>query len=218
MGEEESGVRIPQQKRSELTRRKILEAGQRLFEKEGFHATSSKKIAREAGVSVGSFYSYFKDKKHLLLEIIEDKISSLYDLARSINESPELRRVDEKDLVRLMVFRARDMHIASPEFNREMNILCYTDDDVCRFMREKGRKIDGMVAELLRSRRDCLRVTDLEAAAHVTHSTIEFIIHQLRYMDPPLDEERIIEALVDMIHAYLFKPGCHVPDDLPPSP
>ena len=54
--------RVPQQKRSEQTRARILEAGKRLFMRDGYHSTSRKKIAAEAGVAIGSFYSYFDDQ------------------------------------------------------------------------------------------------------------------------------------------------------------
>lgn len=214
MSDDGSSVRVPQQKRSEETRRKILDAGLILFERDGYHATSSKKIAREAGVSVGSFYSYFKDKKHLVLEIIEDKISMLLERSQRINDSPELRKVDERDLVRMMVFQARDLHVASPEFNREMHILCYTDEDVCQFMQEKNRRIDEAVIQLLRARKGCLRIHDLEAASHVVRGAIESFVHELLYFENPDEElvERQVEALVDMVHTYLFRPGCHVPE------
>jgi AcrR family transcriptional regulator len=203
------GIRVPQQKRSEKTRQKILDAGLKCFEQQGFHNTSTKKIARQAGVSVGSFYSYFKDKKHLLTELVDQKISGIYELAGSMVENPELRKLPEKDLVRMMVVQARDMHIWSHEFNRELAILCYTDDDICRSMDEKTDRIIRMIVKILESRRDCLRVDDLLAAAHVVRGAIEFYIHQSVNFGAPIDDARLVDALVDMVHAYLFKPGPH---------
>lgn len=213
MTDDDQGVRIPRQRRSEETRQKIMQAGFRLFEKEGFHATSSKKIAREAGVSVGSFYAYFKDKKHLLLEIIGEKLAAIHDLALKLSQSPELHQVAERDLVRLMIFQARDMHIASPEFTREIDILCHTDEDVCRFAVEKDAMFDATLVKLLESRRECLRVTDLEAAASLVHGSIQFLLHKLQHFPGSIPEERAIEALVDMICTYLFKPDCHTPPE-----
>ncbi|MCE1252432.1 MAG: TetR/AcrR family transcriptional regulator [Anaerolineae bacterium] len=56
--------RRPTQARSIQTYEKIMGAGEKLFIRDGFHNILADDIAREAGVSVGSFYSYFKDKRH----------------------------------------------------------------------------------------------------------------------------------------------------------
>ena len=56
-------IRTPQQKRSEETRKRIIAAAERLFSEKGYYNTNSKEIAKAANVSIGSFYSYFKDKK-----------------------------------------------------------------------------------------------------------------------------------------------------------
>jgi AcrR family transcriptional regulator len=47
-------------------RDKIMEASLRLFIKEGFHGTSTSKIANEAGVSNGTLFHYFKTKEELI--------------------------------------------------------------------------------------------------------------------------------------------------------
>ena len=63
MGKETIKTRVPQQKRGIETRNHIVEAARVLFSRDGFNGTNAKEIAAEAGVSVGSFYAYFKDKK-----------------------------------------------------------------------------------------------------------------------------------------------------------
>ncbi len=43
----------------------------RIFSQKGFYATSSNEIAAEAEVAVGTFYAYFKDKKHLFHQVMD---------------------------------------------------------------------------------------------------------------------------------------------------
>src|ERR1700730_11683513 len=49
---------------------RIEKAAQELFIKQGFHATSTRKIAARAGVSLGNVYNYYQTKEHILESII----------------------------------------------------------------------------------------------------------------------------------------------------
>ena len=51
----------------------ILEAGKRLFPRQGFDGTSMDAIANEAGVSKLTVYSHFNDKETLFKEVIQAK-------------------------------------------------------------------------------------------------------------------------------------------------
>lgn len=49
---------------------KIIEAALQLFASEGFHATSTSRVAREAGVSEGLIFRHFGNKEGLLQAIL----------------------------------------------------------------------------------------------------------------------------------------------------
>lgn len=57
------------QKRTIETRRKILHAAEKLFNKNGFENTSMEEVANMAGVVKGSVFSHYGDKKSLLIAI-----------------------------------------------------------------------------------------------------------------------------------------------------
>jgi AcrR family transcriptional regulator len=52
-------------------RENILDAAERSFARSGFHATSMQDICREAGVSPGALYIYFRSKEDLIAGIAE---------------------------------------------------------------------------------------------------------------------------------------------------
>src|SRR5262249_36142100 len=54
-------------------RRQIMEGARRMFLAQGFDAASMSEIAREAGVSKGTLYVYFKSKEELFENIVEDE-------------------------------------------------------------------------------------------------------------------------------------------------
>src|SRR5262245_65890062 len=62
---------LPAEARSDrLKRRQILEGARRMFLAQGFDAASMGAIARQAGVSKGTLYVYFKSKKELFESIV----------------------------------------------------------------------------------------------------------------------------------------------------
>jgi AcrR family transcriptional regulator len=63
--------------RSEVTRTRIVEAALRLFGENGYDRTTMRAIAREAGVSVGNAYYYFKSKEELV-QGFYDRIAELH--------------------------------------------------------------------------------------------------------------------------------------------
>ncbi len=58
------------QRAAQQTRRKIVDAAQKLICEKGFTAVSVSDIAAEAGVAKGTFYTYFERKEDVVSEII----------------------------------------------------------------------------------------------------------------------------------------------------
>jgi len=74
-------------KPSESKRQKILAAATLLFADKGFHASSTKNIAINAGVSEGTVFNQFANKNALLEAIIEDSYHGLADAAQQIMQN-----------------------------------------------------------------------------------------------------------------------------------
>ena len=58
-------------KKSEQTRRRILEAALALFQQRGFTETTMRDIAKEAGVALGAAYYYFDSKDAIVMAFYE---------------------------------------------------------------------------------------------------------------------------------------------------
>ena len=71
-------VRKPVQTRSIETKNKIINSSLELFSTVGYYKTNTAQIAKNANVSTGIVYGYFKDKRDILLSVLEiyiDKVS-----------------------------------------------------------------------------------------------------------------------------------------------
>ena len=105
------------------TRRKILEAAQRLFEAHGYPATSMSAIAAEAGVALKTVYVTFESKGGLLL--------ALWHLLLRGDEGPapvgerEWFRevVDEPDPARQLRLNARNSRVVKERVGALMEVL-----------------------------------------------------------------------------------------------
>ena len=64
-------IREPIQKRSIEKKTKIVKAGLDLFCEKGFYKTNTVEIAKAAGVSTGTVYSYFKNKTDIYIASFE---------------------------------------------------------------------------------------------------------------------------------------------------
>ncbi|MCX7746667.1 MAG: TetR/AcrR family transcriptional regulator [Clostridia bacterium] len=65
------------QERKDLRKKCIMDTASRVFSQKGYHATTVKDIVDEAGISVGSFYFYFKNKEDLFEALFDEMISLL---------------------------------------------------------------------------------------------------------------------------------------------
>ncbi len=200
-------TKMPKQKRSEKTRAKIIKAGIRLFSKDGYHSTSSKKIAREAGVAIGSFYNYFKDKKQLLFEIHALHANRVHKMIEKSMVETDFGNpdIDGKAVVQRIVKQALELHDYSPALHSQISALIYTDPDFAQMGREEDARAVELLGQLLGPQKDLLRVDDFDAAAIVVGQAIEGIVHSIKIFGAPIEEQRLTNALADMIYSYLYK-------------
>ena len=201
MTETEQKTRIPQQKRSIETKHRIFVAAKDQFSKKGFHGTNAKEIASAAGVSVGSFYSYFKDKKELFMEIFREHIEE--KVVRILGEhqfDPNQRKEGVYRLIKAML----EAHEPYPQFHREVLAMRYSDPEVEAVFNEMDQQSLGHVERFIEQFRDNLRITDIKTAAYVVSAAVEEVICSITIFGEDQDADRLIDGLADMIHRYLF--------------
>ncbi len=82
------------QERAALRREEILEAAERAFARNGFHATGIADIAADLGIGHGTFYRYFKNKHDIAISVAERVFSKLAEVAMS-EDPTQANTVDE---------------------------------------------------------------------------------------------------------------------------
>lgn len=197
-------VRIPRQPRSKKTRDRVTKAAFKLFAKKGIHSVSINEIVKNAGVATGSFYAYFKNKRQLLLELLEDFLNNTYMLIwkdLKFSNVSNLTKQNIKTIV-MQVFNAYDI---SPQFMSQAFALRYTDPEINRvFGRERQREI-AQIMSLMESNNDRIDIEDTYAAAVIIHNTVEHVAHTAKLTGGEIEEHRLLDELSSLIFKYLSK-------------
>lgn len=76
----------------------IIKAALDLFSKDGFHATSTNKIATNAGVSEGLIFRHFKNKEGLIYVILKLNETQINSSFTHILEEDDVKQVIKKTL------------------------------------------------------------------------------------------------------------------------
>ena len=82
----------PLTERGRRTRENLLAAGRRVFEERGYTATRMSDIAKAAGVSHGTVYTWFVDKESLLRALVDDIVTEVFAALAIGDEVPEPER------------------------------------------------------------------------------------------------------------------------------
>jgi AcrR family transcriptional regulator len=83
------GPRAGLRERSKLDkRRRILEAAREVFIEHGYDAATTREIAARADVSIGTVFVYAKDKRDLLLQVVDDELDAINAQGQAVLDQP----------------------------------------------------------------------------------------------------------------------------------
>jgi AcrR family transcriptional regulator len=198
-------VREPKQSRSISMKEKILETALELFCKKGFYQTTTNEIAKSAGVSIGSLYSYFKDKDTIFLEILERYHQQFTILHDKLMNKPELYLADKKAWLRNLIESLVTLHETSKGLYKEMNVLYYANPEVAAIMDQQMAEFHQSTIRFFYLWKDDIKLKDLEAAAIITFDCISAIVDEIVFGKNTIDKERILETGIDALSKSLFE-------------
>lgn len=96
----------------QTSRKKILDAALVVFAKDGYHSSTIGAIAKNAGISQGLMYNYFKSKEELLNELIIGMMETLMCEFMPINPDKKVNRKDIVNFINVGI----DLVLKDPKF------------------------------------------------------------------------------------------------------
>ena len=197
-------IRKPKQSRSIQMKEKILEAAFKLFCEKGFYKTTTNEIAKTAGVSIGSLYSYFKDKETILFEILDLYHQQFIELQNESIQMMSDYETDKKVWIRNFIENLIRIHEKSKEFNKELKVLYYSNSKVAVILDKQNKETQQVIIKSFRRWKGDLKIEDLEAAAIVSFDIISTIVDRIVFEESTLDRDRILQTGVTALYKFLM--------------
>lgn len=194
--------KLASQARSRGTVDALVEATARILVRDGFDKASTNRIADMAGVSIGSLYQYYPSKEALVAAVIDRHNRQIMRRVRTV--LTEIASQPIETAVRRLVAVAIEAHRIDPRLH---SVLAEQIPRVGRLenMEALNREGYALFRGYLESRRDELRVRDLDLAAFMCATSIEALTHTavLYHSEILTDTEMLVEETTRLIVGYL---------------
>jgi AcrR family transcriptional regulator len=186
--------KVASQERSRATVDALIEATARILVEESFEKASTNRIAKLAGVSVGSLYQYFPSKEALVAAVVERHQREIMNLVRG--QLAEVSSQPVETAMREIVAAAVAAHRVEPKLHR---VLSEQIPRVGKLEKLEtfNRENYALFRTYLESHRDELGVDDLELAAFVCVTSIEALTHSAVLHYSRLFSDEAMNALID---------------------
>ena len=171
-------VKLPRQARSRDKLERFIAAAERLINERGFQATSVPDIAREAGCSVGLFYTRFRDKQELLRYLFEQYLGEAVATAREVLRPEAFRDVPAAELVRQAVAGMVRIHRARPGLVYAFYEMVPVDPVLGARVVEVQREIERLARIGLAARTEEITHPDPDTAAHFAIRLVVGVLQQ----------------------------------------
>jgi len=201
---ETTKIRIPRQERGIKTKEAILQAAMKLFSEKGYHGTNTKEIAAAAGVSTGSFYSYYKDKRAVFLDSLSIYFNTLLERIEAYLAGINFSTMNKHEMIREVIDSLIYSHQVFTGFHKELQVMYHSDPEVQLLMDEQFDLGRRKTLEYLLMNSEELKVDHVEAASIVMFEAINSVVDMLVFSPQKVDDDLIKNELAKMLVNYLY--------------
>lgn len=200
-------VRMPQQARSRRTREQILKAAVACFEAHGYEETTTAHIARRARIAVGTFYTYFTDKRAVLLELLDATVNEIANYVVSSLDPQRWKHADPRSSVRALIDALFHTRTFNPGMQRIVWERYFKDPEFRGAVEAIEHRVRAAMVRLfveLKAEKK-LRIDDFATAAFVIHSSIEWTASRLMLESADAETDAAVTLASDMVSRFLFR-------------
>lgn len=192
-------IRNPRQQRAILTKEKILNESRILFCKKGFHLTTTNEIAKVTGISIGTLYSYFRDKDEILLELLHIHTEHYLSIFEKAQQTLDQFTRDPEKWLMLLIEYIITIHETDIDFNRELRSLYASNKEITILINQQYEHNRKMIFDMLESHKQYFKITDTEAFSYILFNFINALVDSIIFFNHNIDRQRLITTGVESL-------------------
>lgn len=194
--------KAPRQTRSRLTVEALLDAAAQVFERHGYAAGTTNRIAERAGVSIGSLYQYYPNKDAILVALVQRHVDEGVAVAGPVltalvADAPPVE-AGMRRLVEAMVALHRDR----PALHRVLFEEAPRPPALRRRLEALEEAVTDSVATYLRRAPDA-GDRDPGLAARMVVQVVETVTHELALRPRGVAVDAYVDEAVVLLTRYL---------------
>lgn len=199
-------AKVPRTSRGRARREQVLRAGQAVFERESYYEVRVADIAAEAGVSHGTFYTYFTSKDDVLMALIDELVEISYAASSEplTGQGTPAQQLEETITTFMHTYRANaNMH-------RVLEQVAASNPDFMAYRRRIRRRYIDRIETTIRSwqsRGVGDASLDSRHAAEALGGMIADVAFASYVLEEPLDEDTAIATLARIWSKSVGIPG-----------
>lgn len=171
-------IRKPTQKRSIEKKEKIIDSGFELICEKGYYNTNTAEIAKNAGVSTGIIYQYFKDKHDIFIEALKKYADNIFYPMLDV----PVRNFDKKNLdqiIKKMIESFIQNHKLSQSAHEEIMAMAHSDKEVAFYFHNREMEMTEKIYNLLIE--NGYKDENLMEKSHICIGLIDNLCHEIVY-------------------------------------
>ena len=171
-------IREPVQKRSIEKKEKIIESGFELICEKGYYNTNTAEIAKNAGVSTGIIYQYFKDKHDIFIEALKKFADNIFFPMLDI-PLKDFNKNNLNGIVKKMIDNFIQNHKLSQSAHEEIMAMAHSDKDVAFYFHQREIEMTEKIYDLLI--KNGFDSRNLMEKSHIAIGLIDNLCHEIVY-------------------------------------
>lgn len=191
----------PKQARAKATYDAVLQATAQLLVEEGADGITTNRVAKKAGVSIGSLYQYFPNKEALFVALLQGHIEKMLGILTGAVD--ELFELPIEEAVRSYIQGMMQAHADEAELHAALSVLIprlASRADIA----DLHERAQVPVRLWLEKHKANIRVQNLDLAAFLLVTSVEMVTHSALVERPAaVADGSLTEELTQMVLGYL---------------
>ena len=194
-------IRTPVRKSAILKKELITKKGFELICEKGFYNVTTIDIAKDAGVSTGIIYQYFKDKKDILINGLKEYSLSIFYPLIDILET-RIKPNNLEEILKEIIDTFIKTHKLKEEAHDNLMAMSYLDKDIAKIFYQNEIEMTKRISTILIN--NGFKKDNINEKVHLIMGILDNYCHEKVYhkhdiLDYEIMEKEVIKLIIKIL-------------------